>query len=43
MEVFLPKEENRRPGLLFINFEEEDVLVSPEVDSEEDILLLSFN
>lgn len=41
MEVFLPNEENSRPGLLFFNFD--DVRDIPFADSADEILLLSLN
>jgi hypothetical protein len=39
MDVFLPKEENNRPGLPFNSFDE----VVPDADSEDEILLVSLN
>lgn len=37
IDVFLPREENKRPGLLFSSFDE-----VPDTDSEDEILLLSL-
>lgn len=41
IEVFLPKDENKRLGLLFFNLE--GLVGDPLADSEEETLLLSLN
>lgn len=41
MDVFLPNDENNRPGLLFFNLCE--VCDPPLADSEDETLLLSLN
>lgn len=41
MDVFLPNDENNRPGLLFFNLDE--VWDPPFADSEDEMLLLSLN